>query len=35
VGHIILENRAKKSAKKSAPKMKRAAATQKIHRIRS
>ena len=34
VGHIILENR-KKAAKKPAAKMKRAAARQKIHRVRS
>jgi len=34
VGHIILENR-KKAAKKAPPKMKRAAARQKIQRIRS
>ncbi len=35
VGHIILENRVKKSAKKPTPKMKRAAARAKVHRIRS
>ena len=35
VGHIILENRIKKAAKKPAPKMKRAAARAKVHRIRS
>jgi len=34
VGHIILENR-KKAGKKIAGKMKRAAASQKVHRIRS
>ena len=34
VGHIILENR-KKAVKKPAPKMKRAAARAKVHRIRS
>jgi protocatechuate 4,5-dioxygenase beta chain len=38
VGHIILANRAKAAkgrAKKPAAKMKRAAARQKVHRIRS
>jgi protocatechuate 4,5-dioxygenase beta chain len=34
VGHIILENK-KKAGKKPAPKMKRAAARQKVQRIRS
>jgi protocatechuate 4,5-dioxygenase beta chain len=34
VGHIILENR-KKASKKPAAKIKRAAARQKVHRIRS
>jgi protocatechuate 4,5-dioxygenase beta chain len=37
VGHIILENRksGKKTAGKPAPKLKRAAAAQKVQRIRS
>jgi protocatechuate 4,5-dioxygenase beta chain len=35
VGHIILENRAKKAARKPAAKIKRAAAARKVQRIRS
>ena len=37
VGHIILENRAKKRRAKqaAAPKIKRAAARAKVHRVRS
>ena len=35
VGHIILENRIKKAAKRPAAKVKRAAVRQKVHRVRS